>query len=82
MKRTYNLPEPMVVEVREAVETHGVAQSQDAFVRMAIGDLLMRLRYERESRLFAAAAEDPEAIAERAELEAEFSPLDRASWPD
>jgi len=81
MKRTYNLPEPLVLEVRDAVDL-GCAPSQDAFVRMAIRDLLMRLRYQREARLFAAAADDPELVAENDALEAEFAPLDRESWPE
>lgn len=81
MKRTYNLPEPMVLDVRDAVETHAWAPSQDAFVRMAIEDLLMRCRHQREGEAFAAAIDDPELSGEGERLDREFWPLDRADWP-
>ena len=47
-KRTYNLPEATVRTVRELAATHGVADTQDGVIELAVDELARRLRDEAE----------------------------------
>jgi hypothetical protein len=82
VKRTYNLSEETVNTVRELVERHHVAPSQDALVELALTDFILALRHAREAELFAQAAADPELAAEAALLAAEVAAADRETWPE
>jgi len=81
-KRTYNLSERTVQTVRELVEKHHVAASQDALVEIALRDFFRARRDAEEARVWAAAANDPELKAEVALFEAEFKTADQETWPE
>ena len=80
-KRTYNLAPSTVKVVRELVEEYGVASSQDAVIELAVEELERRVRDERESDAWAAAAADPEFLAETADLEVAYRSADGETWP-
>lgn len=81
VKRTYNLPARTVSQVREMAERYGVAGSQDAVVELAVDELERRLREERESATWEAAAADPAFRGEADDLEAAYRSADRETWP-
>ena len=82
VKRTYNLAPSTVERVKEMAERYDVAPSQDAVVELAVGELARRLRDERESAAWEAAATDRAFREESAELEDLFRSADAETWPD
>jgi Arc/MetJ-type ribon-helix-helix transcriptional regulator len=70
-KVSYQLRESVAQSVRAAVEA-GAAPSANAFVEEAILRQLKELRRERLYAAYQEAANDPEYVAEMAELTAEF----------
>jgi hypothetical protein len=81
VKRTYRLPIATVEAVRNMVELHGLALTQDAVVEMAIEDLAMAVRLADETKRFAAAREEDDLRVEADGIERDFAPLDAESWP-
>lgn len=81
IKRTYNLAPETVQRVRELTESYGVASSQDAVIELAVDELDRRLRETRESEIWAALADDPQARGEAADLEAAYATADAETWP-
>jgi hypothetical protein len=82
VKRTYKLSEEAVETVRTLAEGRTVASTQDGVVEVAIRELALRVRDAEHAELWAAAASDPEFVAEAQQLEREFAEDDRATWPD
>lgn len=82
VKRTYNLAPSTIERVKEMAERYDVAPSQDAVVELAVGELERRLRDERESATWEAAATDGAFREESAELEGTFRSADAETWPD
>jgi hypothetical protein len=80
IKRTYNLPEPVVHAVRELADKQ-VASSQDAVVELAIEELARRVREAEEGEAWSRAAHDPLYNAEVGRLEEEFDAADTETWP-
>jgi hypothetical protein len=80
-KRTYNLPERTVRIVRELASTYGVAETQDGVIELAVDELARRLRDEEEAARWEAAAANPLAGAEAADLAAAWADADRETWP-
>ena len=70
-KVSYQIRESVAESVRAAVDS-GVSASANAFVEEAIIDRLKELRRERLYAAYQEAANDPEYVAEMAELTAEF----------
>ncbi len=81
VKRTYNLAPRTVRSVRELAETYEIASSQDAVVELAVDELERRVREERESATWEAAASDSAFLSEAGELEAAYRGADRETWP-
>ena len=81
VKRTYNLSEELVLEVRDAVDKKHVAPTQDAAVEEALRDYLLALRYREDAQRFAELAKDPEIQAELAQIEADLAPFE-PEWPE
>jgi Arc/MetJ-type ribon-helix-helix transcriptional regulator len=80
VKRTYNLPEPVVHAVRE-LAAKGIASSQDAVVELAIEELARRVREAEEEEAWSCAAADPLFKAEVGRLEREFASAGAETWP-
>lgn len=80
-KRTYNLSRRTIETVQALVADRGVAPSQDALVELAVDELARHVREADEADAWAAAAVDPEFIAEAAELEAAYRTADAETWP-
>ena len=76
-KRTYALKPETVGRVRELAARYG--SSQDAIVDRAVEELDRGRRDDDEARDWAQAAQDPEFIAEAAEIAAALDAPDR--WP-
>jgi hypothetical protein len=81
LKRTYNLPEETIRTVRELSERYGLDRSQDGVVELAVEELERQLRDADESRLWAAAAQEPEFEREAAALEIAYGSADAETWP-
>jgi hypothetical protein len=81
VKRTYNLAPATVRRVRDMAERYRVASSQDAVIELAVDELARRLREAAEAEAWAAAASDPEFVAEVQEMEAAYRSADRETWP-
>jgi hypothetical protein len=80
VKRTYNLPERTVRLVRDLATVHGLAETQDGVVELAVDELARHLREAREAEAWAAAAADPEFATEVRSIERETTPAERDSW--
>jgi hypothetical protein len=80
VKRTYNLPERTVRLVRDLSAVHGLAETQDGVVELAVEELARHLREAQEAEAWAAAAADPEFTAEGRSIEREVTPAERDSW--
>ena len=80
VKRTYNLPAPVVSAVRELADRQ-IAPSQDAVVEMAISELVRRVREADEEDAWSRAAGDPLFTGELATLDTEFRSADAETWP-
>ena len=78
-KRTYNLDEATIRHVREMSADYGVAESQDAVVELAVERLYGEALDRVERELWAAAALDPEFVAEIREISADLDGDE--SWP-
>lgn len=81
IKRTYNLSERTVRSVRELSHRYGVAPTQDAVVEVAVEELERQLRYAEEARLWEAARDEPDFLAEAADLDAAYRSADEETWP-
>jgi len=81
VKRTYNLPERTIRTVRELSDRYGLDRSQDGVVELAVEELERRLRDADESRVWAAAAQDPEFEREAAAVEKAYGSADAETWP-
>lgn len=79
IKKSWNLPVEVVQQVRDLVEVHHAAPTQDALVARAIQEFARQLQEEIDTRLWADAARDPEFIAQSAQLDREF-PLTFEAW--
>ena len=77
-KRTYSLRPETIHRVRELAARYGT--SQDALVDTAVERLDRTLREEAETSAWAAAAHDPEFVAESSHIAAAFDEPDR--WPE
>jgi hypothetical protein len=80
VKRTYNLPERTVRLVRDLAAVHGLAETQDGVVELAVDELARHLREAEEARVWAAAAADAGFAAEGRSIERETTPTERDSW--
>ena len=76
-KRTYSLRPETLSRVRELAARYGT--SQDALVDTAVERLDRTLREESEAVAWAAAAADPDFLAEARQVAAVFDEPDR--WP-
>jgi hypothetical protein len=81
VKRTYNLPDRTVKLVRDLAAGYGLADSQDGVVELAVDELARHLREAEEAARWAAAASDPEFVAEVQAIEREFAAMDGETWP-
>src|SRR5437660_1778197 len=79
-KCTYNLSPEMVATVKELLEKHHVASSQDALVEQAIQEPARRIRDVDEARLWALASRDEEFESESEALADLFAEDDRDAW--
>lgn len=79
-KRTYNLSR-RTIETVQALAERKVAPTQDALVELAVDELARHVRESDESEAWAAAAVDPEFVAEADELDAAYGDTDPATWP-
>jgi hypothetical protein len=79
-KRTYNLSR-RTIETVQALAERKVAPTQDALVELAVDELARHVREADEAAARAAAAGDPDFLAEAAELEALYGDADPATWP-
>ena len=82
VKRTYNLPDRTVRLVRELSVEHGLAETQDGVVELAVDELARHLRDAAEAERWGAAARDPEFGEEMGRLDREFRDGDPATWPE
>ena len=80
VKRTYNLPDRTVRLVRDLAVVHGLAETQDGVVELAVDELARHLREAREAEAWAAAAEDPDFAAESRTIDREVTPAERDAW--
>jgi predicted transcriptional regulator len=78
-KRTYNLSDATVRRVREIAERYGSFRTQDQVVDAAVERLYIEISANVEADEWAAAAADPEFIAESREIADAFG--DRDTWP-
>jgi hypothetical protein len=79
-KRTYNLSRH-TIETVQALAERKVAPTQDALVELAIDELARHVRDADEAEAWAAAAADPEFVAEAQGLEAAYRTADVEPWP-
>jgi hypothetical protein len=80
-KRTYNLPERTVRTVRELAAAHGVAETQDGVIELAVDELARRLREDAEGERWASAAVDPAFAVEAGDLAGAYASADAETWP-
>ena len=59
---------------------HGLAETQDGVVELAVDELARHLREAEEARAWAAAAADAGFAAEGRSIERETTPAERDSW--
>jgi predicted transcriptional regulator len=78
-KRTYNLSEATVRRVREIAEQYGTFRTQDRVVDAAVERLYLELQAKAEEAEWAAAAGDPEFLAESMAIARTYD--DRDTWP-
>jgi predicted transcriptional regulator len=79
-KRTYNLSR-RTIETVQALAERKVAPTQDALVELAVDELARHIRETDEADAWAAAAVDPEFVAEAEVLEAAFGDGAAETWP-
>lgn len=79
-KRTYNLSR-RTIETVQALAERKVAPTQDALVELAVDELARHIREADEAEAWAAAAADPEFLAEVDELEAVYGDAAAETWP-
>jgi hypothetical protein len=79
-KRTYNLSR-RTIDTVQALAERKVAPTQDALVELAVDELARHIRETDEADAWAAAAADPEFVAEAQELEAAYDIADAETWP-
>jgi hypothetical protein len=79
-KRTYNLSR-RTIETVQALAERKVAPTQDALVELAVDELARHVQEADEADAWAAAAADPEFLAEVEELEAVYGDAAAESWP-
>ena len=79
LKRTYNLSEATLRQVRELAGEYGVAKSQDAVVELAVDRLYAQMRDIEEADAWARAAQDAGFQAEMEEIAQVLRDTD--TWP-
>ncbi|HEV8698998.1 MAG TPA: hypothetical protein VGQ89_14980 [Candidatus Limnocylindrales bacterium] len=79
-KRTYNLSR-RTIDTVQALAERKVAPTQDALVELAVDELARHVREADEADAWAAAAADPEFVAEAEELAAAYRTADAETWP-
>ncbi len=79
-KRTYNLSR-RTIETVQALADRRIAPTQDALVELAVDELARHVREGDEADSWAAAAADPEFVAEAEELETAYRIADAETWP-
>jgi hypothetical protein len=79
-KRTYNLSRRTIETVQTLAERR-IAPTQDALVELAVDELARHVREADEADAWAAAAADPEFVAEAEDLEAAYRTADAETWP-
>jgi hypothetical protein len=72
VKRTYNLDESTVRQVRELSSEYGIAGSQDAVVELAVTRLYQQALDQAEAERWTAAARDPAFATEMREVAADL----------
>jgi predicted transcriptional regulator len=79
IKRTFNLTDDALRQVRELAESGSIARSQDGVVETAIDELYRRHRAAQEAEIWARAAADPEFGNESRDIAIAYR--DITDWP-